>query len=643
MDNFISTINLPFPFLLLTTLCFFLTVYMQGFYLFARIFQRNAEYSADHIVSIVMGMNFFALIVLIIGFFGVLNCYVITGILIIGSIAFFCVMPKSFYIYVFDSAKNNILTVIVLILVCSFFLGSSLVLPFAWDEQIYHLAVPYRWMHIGDLRVFMDNPYSAYPMLPEILFRFGCETGGVLFPGLLCLILFFPAFLGLFLILKKMTNSNFALSGVVLFVFSPLVFDTAKDCYVEVFLLLDFFAGILIMTARKGIVSTQRISFALGILSGAALSVKLTGGSIGVILYILSFIMLKDYSWKRIWDMTLFFVIGTFVLAFPFFFRTFFYTGNPFFPYLAWLFTNDDSIIQHSHFYHLLGSSFGIHGLKGFFPVILYSTYREDLFDAIITGYQYIPLLIMSFIFAVKGIMEKPFKKQSLWPCISLIIFYFLWFFTAQQTRFLLPACAFMIIGGICMLFSMPMLYARLCLFALFAIAIGNFILPWQHSRKFFHYYYAWKAVIQHKHLSSAFLKQALGKEKVYIEMLDYIARNTPKNSKLMLLFDERGLYVPRKFVIGSPLFQTRFFSTMPVDGKAFARVLAKEKIDYILMVNVALGVDYNKKQAMINLDFSRKLVDAVKKGYFVQIHREGPYTLLKFADIDVNKRRKCQ
>ena len=63
-----------------------------------------------------------------------------------------------------------------------FTLASAFLPPYSWDEQVYQTAL---WMRFPGLPVLADNPYSAYPLLPQFFLDWGRIPGGVELPRLL--------------------------------------------------------------------------------------------------------------------------------------------------------------------------------------------------------------------------------------------------------------------------------------------------------------------------------------------------------------------------------------------------------------------------------------------------------------------------
>ena len=71
------------------------------------------------------------------------------------------------------------------------------------------------------------------------------------------------------------------------------------------------------------------------------------------------------------------------------------------------------------------------------------------------------------------------------------------------------------------------------------------------------------------------------------------IAEKTPQQSKIMLIFERRGLYMARQYVIATPFYQEKYFTPLPNNSNEVMEVLQKEKIDYILVGASSVNPDH--------------------------------------------------
>ena len=72
------------------------------------------------------------------------------------------------------------------------------------------------------------------------------------------------------------------------------------------------------------------------------------------------------------------------------------------------------------------------------------------------------------------------------------------------------------------------------------------------------HFYVSWREQRYLPGRSLEFL-QAASRDPAYFEAMKALAAKTPADSKVMLIYERRGLYCPRRFVIGTPYFQPEY------------------------------------------------------------------------------------
>ena len=60
--------------------------------------------------------------------------------------------------------------VLLVVLPLLLFAISAFQYPASWDECVYQLAVPKRWIEDGRILLYRDLPYSGFPLLPQFLY-----------------------------------------------------------------------------------------------------------------------------------------------------------------------------------------------------------------------------------------------------------------------------------------------------------------------------------------------------------------------------------------------------------------------------------------------------------------------------------------
>ena len=118
---------------------------------------------------------------------------------------------------------------------------------------------------------------------------------------------------------------------------------------------------------------------------------------------------------------------------------------------------------------------------------------------------------------------------------------------------------------------------------------------------------------------------------KIAHPVLDHLSRKTPERSRVLLLFERRGLFVPREYRVGTPYFQERFFTPVPDRADAVLETLRHEGIDYILVGATEQNPEHLERYDRENLKLSLHLRSLLRSGALrlVTVPGGGDYTLL--------------
>ena len=630
MNSYITTLDkgVLLPFCAVSLI--YISSYLIGHALVHLFGIKWREQISGAVIETVLGLNILSLLILISGSCGMLTTpTIIWSFLTISSAVPFLFGCRGMQKNIFRFCLKNRSFLILLSISACFLLGSALLIPYSWDEQTYQIAVPFRWIHSGGFPVFADNPYSAFPALPQIIFRLGCQIAGLRFPRIFCYTTYMIAFLTVFLILRKSLSRSISTALICIFIFSPLVLDTLKETYSEVFILLNLSASILLFRLIRRDSKQKNEALIAGIMAGGAVAVKLTGLGVLLIILIAVIFFSRQKRLKPLLTQAVFpFLISASLFASLFFIRPYIYTGNPVYPFFHNCFSSAPGAYELAQFHHMMGSRFGTHTITGFFLLPFYAAYRGDLFDAVFAGYQLIALLILSGLWIIHS---RSSLKNHWWLIISPALYYIFWFSTAQQSRFLLPFLLLLLLTTARFLSTVKSHHRNLFLTLLLIISASTFIYPRSNISKIRHFYVSWKMVFSDPS-PVELLDTALGKEKVYIKILEDINSMTPPAAKIMLIFERRGLYVPRNYVIGTPRFQTRFFMPLPENSNELYNSLKKNKIDYIVIANRGIGPDFLPENSKLNFAFSEMIVQClIKKQLYLQ-KTEEIYSLLRVA-----------
>ncbi len=502
--------------------------------------------------------------------------------------------------------------------------------PFSWDEQSYQVALPVRYLAEGSTAVLMDNPYSALSSMPHFLMLWGVKLGGINFPRLFILGCYLIAVPWFYLLLRRFGRAV-ALVMTAAFLLSPLTGGMWREVYLEPFILLNLMAG----AAAIGLFRHRLGSAAgaAGFAAGMAAAIKLTGGAASLAIAGMFCCVLANDRIPRPRALKLLVLFGAAALAAmtPFYLRPFLATGNPFYPFGA-AFLNPASPAAAVDAYHsLLGTSrFGITGIESIFTSWILVAYRMEIYDGYLTGWQF-PLMLLLGAAAWYRITRRQGRRwlPFLWALGGGALFYLFWCWSSQQSRFLLPfffLVAFFAASGIA---GLPEKWRKAALVLLAAATLVSF-----QTKVWMNFYYAWRSLEVARKAPVQFLQFA-DHEKEYANVLDYLARSTAKDSRILLIFDRRELYMPRRCLLGTPYFQEEFFTPVPDSAAPVYEELKKGKIDYILILiggetkcNPDPVSDFDAQNERLTIH----LLELIRqeKLAFVPIPESGRYRLLK-------------
>ena len=436
-------------------------------------------------------------------------------------------------------------------------LGPALTLPAGWDELVYHMPLPRRWLASGGPDAYGDLPYSAFPSLAETLFWLMGPIESLIAPRLLS---WSASLLAIGLLgseLRRRMSPAAALALTLAFAISPAVLLVGANCYVESFQLLSLAAWLVLRDRSGGRAKTPREAVCEGVLIGGAAAVKLNG------LVWLLLPLLFELLGSRADDPTradpkpiparspllrlgITLAVALAVCA-PFYLRPWRATGNPFSPYFAEWFSQDPAELETSRYHHALASSFGVRSPATFVAAPILLAWNDRLYDGSF-GWQSL------FVLALAGaalLSRLRGERTAALPLAAIVLLlYGAWYATAQQARFLAPAALVVTLlagAGWNRLSSGMRSWGPALL-----VAASLASLPWRTAG---YYLGSWETLSSHWTWSESVDD---GTDSRYVPLVQAIADRTPPEARLLLVFEHRTLYLPRPAEIGTPFFQAK-------------------------------------------------------------------------------------
>jgi len=229
-----------------------------------------------------------------------------------------------------------------------------------------------------------------------------------------------------------------------------------------------------------------------------------------------------------------------------------------------------------SEYHHLIGSvKYGVQGFSGFFTAPFLLAISPAAFDGGF-GWQFLIILLLC-IFSTLAAVKSANVKIIAYVSIAVILYSF-WFFTSQQSRFLISSIFIVFIlskHSIRRISRTTSKYLMLIILLLTLVSVpGNImkdcILSWQS--------------VFGSIRTADYLYSSTGPG--YLKAVQIVNTKLPPDAKLILIFENRGLYMNKNYVIGTPFFQEEFFT--PPEQITIASqimdVLNKNKITHLLI-----------------------------------------------------------
>jgi len=501
-----------------------------------------------------------------------------------------------------------------------FTLGPALVLPDGWDELVYHVELPRRWLEVGLPSVDADLPYSAFPSLPELLFWLVAPVDLYLSPRLVNWVAWAVALGLLHALCRRSLGPRPSAAVTLAFALSPAVLMVSANCYVEAFLLMEVAALLWITTEDcDGSAETSwRTLLVMGVLCGGAASVKLTG-LVAIGFPFLHACLGAKAPRTRCRDAS----IATFVavgVCLPFYLRPLLATGNPLFPYFESWFVSDADRLQMSQFHHSVADGFGVRSVTGFLAGPILLAFNDLLYDGWFGWQLPVLLLLAAAGLAIGTRNSKPRGLQ--FPAMMAAALYAAWFFTAQQARFITPAALAVTVLAASGLARVSDRWRAVALALLVAASTAS--LPWRNAG---YYFSSWETLGGYWTRTENFNDGTRGE---YLPLIEAIEA-TPPDSRLLLLFEHRGLYLRRAREIGTPGFRA---SGLPQDCEANAGLfrdwLTERQATHVVLSRTPRGPDQTPEWRE-RVEYVYRAVELAVQQNVLQVEWQSPtHVLLK-------------
>ena len=482
--------------------------------------------------------------------------------------------------------------------------ASAFLPPYIWDEQVYQSVLYARFPEAAGK---IDNPYAAYPLLPHFFLMWVRVWGGLALPRLAVwlLSLFLAGKLYLETV-RRCKSPAFGAVAAAVVMLSPLALVLHNGFYAESFIALFALAGFLTLENRDDAPDggDARRQLLAGVFAGACIAVKLTGVGAALMLAVIA-------SKRRCFRC---FIAAAVFAALPFFIRPWLTFGNPFYPFGSALWGGEKAKSVENVF-RALGADYGTGKVVGTATGWLTVCFAGGkVYDGVVCGFGVLALTLLLFFS-----LWRRRDKASLVSFGALAAGYVFWAMTSQQSRFLYP-----------LLFPAVLLLAdnfqvfegrRARLIAISLPVVGAALSCLWIYPQLRHHVTAWRIVSTARRAPRRFLSITTH-DPAYFNALMVLDHVAPKNARVLLLGERRGLYVPRRTEHGTPLFQEARLTPVPVSADELWRGI--KDFDYVLFGSPLGHIDH--------LD-SYKQVEEVLGRHLKTLQRRGRVRLVRVPD----------
>lgn len=495
-------------------------------------------------------------------------------------------------------------------------LGKALCAPIGWDELVYHLEVPKRWLLDGYAAVYLDNPYSALTSGMEYLNLLGLRLGNAITPGALNYLIWLLDVAVAYRLLRRWCRPWPAAALALALLYSNVGITLVYEIYVEPYQLLNLLACLLVLRHYPGPRRLQRWPVVgAAFLMAMATGIKLTAA---VFPLALAPLVLR-------WPLTpparraLLLGVAVFLaLVALYFVRPWWHTGNPCYPYYARLFTpHDPAAMAVSQVHHNLTTvRYGAKDWGQLVAAPLTIAWAPQRFDGAL-GWQWLLCLAL----AGWALWATPRARPWAWPAL---VCGGAWLATSQQARFILPAALFVVLLAAAGLAALPRrarpwVAAALLLLTAASAPLGDLTLLRDQ----------WRVVLGRDSMAR-YVEPWVGYD--YAHAMAAINRLTPPTGRVLLLLEKRGFYAQRATLLGTPFVQSEFF--FPPERYAAAADLQQHlrdhHVDYVLIGLVRRDPDRVDAAQARTAALVGALAAARSAGHLTTVWEERPYLLLK-------------
>ncbi len=334
----------------------------------------------------------------------------------------------------------TVIAVLVLVTIAGIALISALAPPVwdDWDGLAYHLAVPKLYLDHGGIYFIDYITHSNFPFLVEMLFALGLTTGAVA-AKLVHFAIYILTMGAISTVISKHFNNRGHFIALVLFASSPIIMWEAGCAYVDIasalFIVLS--AHFALSYIKSG---DMRHASVAGLSSGLSAGVKMTSLSVVVLIAVWMFVARYMEVRKADWQAAVRVFVFAFFACFFWYAKSFFYTGNPLFPFAYSMFGGSHWSAELAANYARDLRVYGLgYSLADFFKLPYNLVSVPAAFNPGV-GHSTGPVFLFAAI--MLPFMFEKVSREKIGILLFGLLQLILWFILSQQSRFIIPLVA---------------------------------------------------------------------------------------------------------------------------------------------------------------------------------------------------------
>ena len=541
------------------------------------------------IFSLPLGLAILAYTTFFLGVIGLLYKSIFISILLLLFILLIKDITKIILV-LFQSVKNlkniikklrfNFFTFLLLFLLLFVVLNFIISFSPPWnvDALSYHLAVPKIYIENHQIIYLPYNYFSNFPSLVDFINLIGLLLQNGILSNLFAYALSVTLVLAIYSFCKKFFNTRIAILASLIFYSFPVVIEFVSTAYIDIqvalFIFLSIYSLFMYFTLKKNqLLILSSIFIGLGIASKIFAVIAFIGILI-LLIYTLFLRLAKNkLNFQNIFFKVLVFSLIVFIILMPWLIKSYFFTGNPVWPFFNDFFDGKYWDKEHQEYYSIrqLGRELSIINYIRLPWDINVQTQTDQLRRNVAEG-ELIGPFFMAFL-----PLYFFLRKNKIVNILFFLLFVYvtMWFFLSsivRQILFAVPLIAIISSYVIIELFKNNYLSKILKILLIFTF--GFSLLVWVGG-------------------NTKDLVVAIGLETEesfysrYVSMYEpskFINSNLPEDSRILLFTEWKGFFLERDYVWADPLTQVYINYSKFKNEEDYYEELKKLKITHILV-----------------------------------------------------------